>query len=128
MAIDSILHLIIGGLITLFLYASKAKGIVVLLVLASLALGKELYDHYYILGHCYPVCIDEHFTDFLFSLVFFFLYIPVLSFTQKRTPQLSYKHYSLVLISLISIHIGVMELNHSKQNMSLLASAIACNF
>lgn len=126
MAIDSILHIIIGGLITLILFSNKVKGIFILFVLVTLALGKELYDHFFVLGHCYPQCMDEHISDFLFSLLFFFLYIPILSFIQKRPDRVAYKHYILIWVSVASIHLAFLSFLQKPKKLTLLVSNTAC--
>jgi uncharacterized membrane-anchored protein len=125
-AIDSVLHIIVGGLITVILFSNKVKGIVVLFVLVSLALGKELYDHFFVLGHCYPACMDEHISDFLFSLLFFFLYLPILSFTQKASPRLTYNHYVAIWALVASTHFAFRYYIDQQNNITLLASNEAC--
>jgi hypothetical protein len=120
------LHVFVGRLITLFLFSNKVKGIIVLLVLVSMALGKKFYDHFFVLGHCYPVCMGEHISDFLFSLLFFFCYIPILSFTQKNTPRLSYKYYIVIGVCVGSAHLAFIDYLNQQSKVTLLASNIVC--
>jgi len=124
-AIDSVLHILIGGLIALFLFSSKVPGIIILFALISLASGKEIYDHASVLGHCYPACMDEHFSDFFFSLLFFFLYIPILALTQKSSPQLAYKHYIVIWACVASTHFAFKDYI-DQQNKNKFASLSSC--
>ena len=125
MAIDSVLHIVFGGVITVFLFSNKVRGIYVLLSLIFLAFTKELYDHFVIVGHCFPACMDEHISDFFFSLLFFFCYIPVLALTQKRSPVLSLKHYIIIWISVTSLHFAFKfyryQQNHNNKFLSHIA-------
>lgn len=102
MGVDSILHILIGGLITIFLYFKKFRGITILLILIIVATSKEFYDHNFVLEHCFSICLNEHISDILFSLLFFSLYLPVLSITKQLPSQLSYKYY-LVIFSIIAL-------------------------
>lgn len=104
MAIDSFLHIFVGGFLTIFLLSCQVKAKYVLLLIAILAFGKELYDHFAVLGHCYPKCLDEHVSDFFFSIIFFAIYIPIIAFIReiKKNPnpeKIHYKHYSIIWIT-----------------------------
>lgn len=126
MAIDSVLHIFIGAVITLVMYLNKVPGIIILSSLICVALGKEVYDHTAVLGHCYPSCLDEHISDFLFSLLFFLLYIPVLALTQKRAPQLSYRHYVVIWLCLASTHLAFNTFLAERRKPVLLANNASC--
>jgi hypothetical protein len=81
---DSVLHVLVGGLVTLILFAHKKKGLFVLLSLIILAFGKELYDHSYILGHVNSLCSNEHILDILYTFLLFFLIILMMAFQGRH--------------------------------------------
>lgn len=102
MAWDQVLHLFVGAALTVILFAARLNGLAVLFIILVLALGKELVDHFFVAGHCYPECMDEHATDFAYSLLFFFIYLPPLHFYLKsvdETPtSTQWRHYAKIAL------------------------------
>lgn len=127
MGIDSVLHIVVGGLLTIMLFSLKARGITILLALVTLAASKEFYDHTFTLGHCYPICMEEHATDFLFSLLFFFLYLPFLSFTQKSPPRLTHRQYALIWTCIVSTQLGYHYYSNHQKKAKGLNNQMVCS-
>lgn len=51
MKLDYFLHLLIGGVISFKLFSERVHALNILLMLIFLASTKELYDHFFIMGH-----------------------------------------------------------------------------
>ncbi len=106
MGIDSILHIIVGGLIVSFLFGLGVPSITILFLIVIIAGSKEFLDHFSVLGHCYPDCMDEHESDFLFSLLGFFLFIPIFAFAEFRQVALRTRHLSVIFIVVTALHLN----------------------
>ncbi|MBY0516951.1 MAG: hypothetical protein K2P81_08590 [Bacteriovoracaceae bacterium] len=121
MEIDSLLHVLLGGFITLLLFANGAKGAFVLFTLLALSSGKEFFDHFFYLGHSYPACMPEHTTDFFSSLIFFFLFLPILSFFQPEERKLLTKKSAATFVTLSLLHLAFHYYQGPKKIVDLLA-------
>lgn len=126
MSIDSVLHIIVGGILTLMMFSLKVRGIFILISLIFLSVSKEVYDHFYTLGHCYPDCLEEHVVDFLFSLLFFFLYIPFLSLTRKTSPKLSFGQFVVFGFFIILAQLGYSQYTNQKKNSTFRVGHFYC--
>jgi phosphate starvation-inducible membrane PsiE len=118
--------------LTVVLFSARLNGLAVLFIILVLALGKELVDHFFIAGHCYPKCMDEHTTDFVYSLLFFFLYLPPLHFYLKsieETPiSTQWKHYAkIALVYFVVSGINYYWYSHTHPNTpNLLQGTKTC--
>lgn len=106
MGFDTILHIMFGGLITAFLFAIGMPSIFVLFFISMIAGAKEFIDHFFVLGHCYPLCMDEHESDFLFSLVGFFVFVPIFAFARLREVALESRHIALIWFVVTTTHLA----------------------
>lgn len=105
MKTDTILHIFVGGLLTVFLSSLKIRGVFIFFAIFILAIGKEFLDHFLVVGHCYPICLDEHISDFLFSLMFFVLYFLIIAFTSEKSKDSNrYGHYLLIWLVVGLLH------------------------
>jgi len=127
LALDSVLHLLVGGVITMLLFASNTKGLYILLVLVLVSLGKEFFDHAFILGHSFPTCQDEHLSDFLFSLFYFLAFMPILSLTRKDSGKFKPLAAFIIWVIIGLFHLAIYEIYlKPEENMSHWQSS--CEF
>ncbi|MFA6237995.1 MAG: hypothetical protein WC635_11745 [Bacteriovorax sp.] len=131
MAIDSILHIFIGGFLTIFLRYCKVSGTAIFIMIVALSLGKEIYDHFLVLGHCYPACMDEHLSDFFFSLIFFAFYIPITAIIHEiKKPTLQYQRLAIAWLTIGLVHLSSFNLYKSYQtdhHVPALSSTTVCS-
>ncbi|PIP90208.1 MAG: hypothetical protein COW01_12745 [Bdellovibrionales bacterium CG12_big_fil_rev_8_21_14_0_65_38_15] len=105
MELDSILHIVLGGLISVFLFGIGMPTVAVFFFMVIIAGSKEILDHVLVLGHCYPECMDEHESDFLFSLLGFSLFIPIFVFSEIRDISLKTRHFAAIWVVVTVIHL-----------------------
>lgn len=104
MDISSFAHLFIGCLICIKLFANRVHSAVILLFISSLALLKEVIDHSFYQNHDYGFCMKEHYQDFFFSIVFFFIYVPFLNNQRIKEHRFRYQIKAfLFLIAFLSL-------------------------
>lgn len=127
MGLDSILHIVLGGLISVFLFGIGMPTIAIFFFMVIIAGSKEVLDHILVLGHCYPECMDEHGSDFLFSLLGFSLFIPIFVFSEIREISLKSRHIVAIWIVVTGIHIASNNYYRSNNmNAILLNSLTLC--
>lgn len=81
--LDKLLHLIVGAAFTILMYESTESFLLTFIGILFISISKEVIDHYTVLNHCWTFCKEQHLLDVLYSIIFFFLYHPLIYFFNR---------------------------------------------